>query len=315
MNNSNDKHLTQVFEEGNVILTIKSFKSEKWWNTQRKDFDLKNVWDFIEWIVPKELFNIHNYGVIKERFVGIPTMDRIFAFLKEHSKYRARILIDLHNPFKGCQIKLGHTDEDIEIPYNPDSFILSRGKHQYVIQSYINPDKEKSISLLTQFSFYEIFSKYVAMGNANAGSRTFMVVENGKVETDKITIGRSRNIVWRGVAFEKTIPSLDPRRCYYHRIKDGLDLTKGNISFFETFRLFTASVNNYATSANGNTSRISYAVGYIPIPYTDADYIMRDTRQHISRLNLTEGDFDATFIPYLEIGDNPFDFNFGVVTR
>ena len=315
MDTTVDNRLVQTFTEGNVTLNITSFKDMKFWNEMRDIYNLKNIWDFASWLMPQALYNIHNYIVIKDRFVKTPNNNRIFDLLKDNPRYRAVITVNLHNPFKGCHVRLGSNDLDMAIPYRPDTFLMRRGDSQYAIQDYCDPNKDKSISLLTQFSFYEIFTKYVTMANANNGTRTFVMMYDDVLVTDKRSIGFDRSIKWYGIAFENTIPVRDRSRSLYHRVGDLRKSVEDDKSFYNSFKNFAALIDSYVMGANNNDSRVGYAVSYVPIPYTDADYLMREVRARVSRLKLIDSDFDVTFTPYLEIGNNPYDFTFGVVSR
>jgi hypothetical protein len=308
--------LTQVFNSPNVNLEIKSFKSMKFWEEMMESAGLKNIWDFIEWIMPRSVFNIHNFFVIKERFVGTPSNDRIFDFLRDDDRYYSIVNINLHNPAKGCHITVYEVGEvPVKANYKPDTFIYRDGNQQFSVQNYVDPNTERSISLLNQFNFYEIFSKYIAMGNANNGQRTFTMTNGPDVFTDKNDICFYRDMTWKGVRFESTIPTRGKDRSIYHSIGEAFKSSKNVKGFFESFHSLHAHIDRYITSANNDKVRIGNAEGFKPICYSKADYIMRELRYRFARLSLERNDFDQTFTPYLEIGEGKCNFTYGVITR
>lgn len=309
--------LTQSFNSPNVNLEIKSFKSMDYWKEQMENHELKNIWKFIEWILPTDVFNIHNYQTIEKRFMGIPTNQRIVDHLRDYPKYYVIVRINLHEPLTGSNIFIFNNKEEAFLSgnYVHDSVILRCEEKQFQIKKYIQPHTTRNISLLNQFSFYKEFNKYIGLGNSNGGKCTFVITDGVTSETDKLTIGRSRVIDWRGSAFENSVPIRDRSRSKYYVIADTLKEMKKDISFFEVFKSLHYRIDNYITSVNGDANRVRYAERFVPIPYTKADQLMRQLRQYYSKLSLKTSDFDQPITPYLEIGNDFTTFTYGVITR
>lgn len=309
--------LTQTFNSPLVNLEINSFKDMDFWKEQMVTNSLKDIWKFIEWIIPVDVFNVHNYQTIEKRFVGVPTNQRIFDLLRDNPLYYSVVRINLHAPLTESRIFIFNSKEEALLSgkYNSDSIIIRDSKKQFQIKKYIVPGTSCNVSLLNQFSFYQEFVKYTSLGNSNNGRYTFILTDGTMTETDKMCIGRSRKIDWRGAAFENSVPIRDRSRSKYYMIEDNLKDIQGDISFFEVFKKFHQRVDAYITSVNGDASRVRYAERFAPIPYTKSDHLMRLLRHHYSRLCLKTSDFDQPITPYLEIGKEVSDFTYGVISR
>lgn len=313
---SNLEILTQTFNSPDVNLEITSFKSMKFWGELMKEKELTDIWSFINWLVPNDVFNIHNYQLIKERFMAIPRRKRIIDLLAK-GDYYCVVKINLNNAALGCHITIHESKEHamVAAPYQPDTVELAMDKKSFIIQEYTNPELTRRISLLNQFNFYDHFNNYINLGNSNAKHRTFVTRSEFKTETDKGIIGMEREIDWRGISFERSTPTRDRSRSFYHSVEDTVKKVKDDSSFFEVFRDIQYVINRYIRMANNDDMRITQTTRYNPLCYTESDKVMRDLRKHLNRLKITVTDMEQIFVPYLEIGERINNFTFGVISR
>lgn len=308
--------LQQTFNSPKVNLEITSFKDKKFWGELMKRHDFGSIWDFMEYLIPFKLFNIYNYHLIEARFMKTPSYEKIARVLRDTDLYCV-VKMDLLDPFKGCSVTIHESLEAAQsIPVKePVSVRLFSDDRSYVLQKYVDPAVEKTIAVLNNFSFYEEFEKYISLGNANQGNRTFLTVSGTFVETDKISIGINRKINWRGIAFENVIPNRDRRRSKYHLIGDNVNALRNDSSFFDVFRTVNHLIHAYVVSANNDDHRISVAENYGPVVYTECEKLMRELRQRRPRTGLKTSDITRCFTPYLEIGESTNEFILGVVSR
>lgn len=314
---NNQDTLKQTFNSPNVNLEIKSFKDIKTWKEIMVNNELISIFQFIKWIVPVDIFNIHGFENIKRRFMSMPTNQRIFDFLQESENYYLIVRINLHAPLTDSHIFIFNSKEEALISgnYLADTTILRQDDKSFTIKNYIDPYVSEKISLLNPFSFYQEFSKYIALGNSNGKKRTFIISDKYTAETDKMAIGRSKIFNWRGAAFENSIPVKDRRRSKYHQVAHNVNLLKDNISFFESFQQLHRCIESYLNTANNEAGRIRYAERFTPIPYTKSDYLMREMRRHFTRLSIRTSDLDKPITPYLEIGNELCEFVYGITSR
>ncbi len=309
--------LKQTFNSTNVNLEITSFKSMKYWTDIMESNDIKDIWSFIRWLMPDDVFNIHNYQKIEKKFFGIPSRKRILDFISEDPNLFYLIRLNLNNPALGCHIYIYDNKQEVieSQGYRNNKCILANGKLQFVLQDYTNPMGHWAVSLVTQFNFYEEFNTYVMLGNANKGKRIFFTREDGNNDTDKMSIMINAKIDWRGISFENSIPVKDRNRSKYHVIGERLKVNKNKGGFYEVFQALKTNINCYIKSANNDLCRIAQATRFIPIVYTEADKIMRELRTRFTRLQVITADMEQIFVPYLEIGASKYDFVFGVISR
>lgn len=314
----NDQNiLKQTFNSPEVNLEIKSFIDLKTWKEIMVNNELTSIFQFIKWIVPVDIFNIHGFEKIQRRFIGLPTNQRILDFLQENKQYYLVVRINFHSPLTESHIFIFENQKEAFFfnSYQPDKIILRQEDKKFIIKNYINPDIVEKISLFTPFSFYHEFSSYISLANSNCKKRTFIVSDKHVTETDKMTIGRSRKFNWRGAAFENSFPVKNKMRSKYHLVAHNIKLLKDNISFFESFQQVHRCIDSYLRIANNDANRIRYAERFTPIPYTKSDFLMREMRHHFARLGIKTTDLDQPIIPYLEIGNEFCEFVYGITSR
>lgn len=306
----------QIFNSPNVNLDIKSFNSMAFWKEAMDTYHLKTIWDLIEWIAPVELFNIHNYQLIEKRFVKQPDRKKIFEYLKESDLY-ITVKMDLHNPFKGYDLII-HESIDKALTYKHQqatSLRLVKGVYKYILQVFSDPLVVNTISLVNPFVFYDEFSNFVSLGNTNRSKRSFCVFDGTELVTSKEIIGRNKNIVWQGIAFEFANPVRYKGLSKYHVIPEKVKSIKQDAGFYDPLRDLHQLISNYVVSANNDQQRMSLAERYVPIVYSHSEALMKDQRSRRVKLNMMYTDFDQCFTPYLEIGENTDYFTYGVVSR
>lgn len=317
MSNSNLDRLTQTFNSPKVNLQIKSFKGKAHWEEVMKERSFSDIWSFIEWIAPVELFNVFNYQLIEHRFpTKTPTRERIIKLLRDADFYTT-VVLNLHDPFKGYSITI-HENLEAAMAYKPTrptNVKMVKGIREFILQDYTDPYIPKTTALINTFMFYEEFSQFTALGNSNHGKRTFMIKNENGLITDKMDIGMNRIINWRGISFEMSTPVRDKSRSLYHVIGANVKASHGDASFFSVFRHIHHLINNYIRGANNDKTRISLSESYQPLVYNDSERLMRELRFRRIRLGILLSDFDQCFTPYIEIGDSTYEFIHGVVSR
>lgn len=314
----NTNILTQAFNSPKVNLEIESFKDMKFWKQQMEMFDIKDIWSFIKWLMPVGMYNIHNYQLIQDRFIGFPDNERVLDLLsQEDNPFYCVVKVNLNNPTLGCHITIYKDCAEAQHApvYVADTYLISNGKKSFALQDYLVPGKINAVTKATPFTFYKVFGQYASLGSTNLGKRTLCLRNEAEKQTDKTIIVAKRRINWRGISFENSIPSRDRSRNLYHVITDSIRGFESSDSFFTPFRELRGLIDDYVVSANGNKSRINNATRFIPVPYTKSDYLMRDMRASLNRLGIMAVDMEAIFTPYLEVGESMYEFVFGIVSR
>lgn len=305
----------QYFNSPNVHLEIASFKSMETWKQYMVDRDLKTIWDFVLSVMPVNVFNIHNFDMIENRFALHPSNQRIVDHLREKD-YFCVVRINLHEPLTGCHISIFKDKLSAEVNSKPNILINHHQDRELILHDYTKPDVIRNVSLLNPFVFYQEYVHFNGLETGNKGKRTLMAKGPDYVITNKDDIIYFRKGVFGSIMLETFATyHRDKTHKLYTEINQLVSNLQHDASFYDTPRAITRRIDEYVKAANFDNKRINEAVRHVPIVYTKADSIIRDVRTHCTRLSLIDSDFNQTFTPYLEPGTNKLTFAFGVVSR